>query len=364
MGSACVCSKAQVNLSSCRPEHSQKSSSCTSLASYQPSTKPWAKVLEIYSSTSDPIKSFSVHNSKKFKNLLISGPPAQFRWSAWKSALNYSPIQIPTLEISAYYLSLIEQDVPRTFPFHEFFQQNETLEALKEVLINTARLNPALGYTQGMNFVAGVFLLVSNKNVFESSGMMHVFLNNFEGKGLFEPGFPRLSELTKQFSIDFKKKLPNLFGWFKDIQMDSNLWLTKWFMTLFAYSFDIEIVVRFWDLIFANGLDSMLNISVSVLSALKKKLMTKGLIEALEFLKGVKSSKIDFEAVIAISKIGLNSRLYKDSLFKETEISDGLSDSDVEIQLESSNNRRFSFGVFSKSKSKAISSHRKSVNIN
>ena len=345
MGSACICSKTQVNLSSCRPIHTQKSSSCTSISSNQVSTEPWAKAVEIYSSTSDPIKSFSIHNPKKFKNLLISGPPPQFRWSAWKSALNYSPLSIPKQEISEYFLNLIEQDVPRTFPFNSFFQDNENLKALKEVLINVVRLDPALGYTQGMNFLAGVFLLVSKNNVFESSVMMHIFLNNFEGKGLFEPGFPKLSELTNKFSSGFNKKLPNLFEWFQDIQMDNNLWLTKWFMTLFAYSFDIEIVIRFWDLIFIYGLESMVNLTLAVLCTLKKTLMNKGLLETLDLLKAVDSSKIDFEAVIAISKIGQKSKTHKDSIFKETEISDGLSDSDVEIQLESSKNRRFSFGV-------------------
>ena len=59
----------------------------------------------------------------------------------------------------------IELDLPRTFPEHAQFASAEGRAALRRVLLAHARRNPAIGYTQSMNFLAAFLLIVLPEEV-------------------------------------------------------------------------------------------------------------------------------------------------------------------------------------------------------
>jgi len=48
----------------------------------------------------------------------------------------------------------VEKDLPRTQPYHQTFQMQEYQDSLREVLLGYARIDPEVGYVQGMNFIA------------------------------------------------------------------------------------------------------------------------------------------------------------------------------------------------------------------
>ena len=202
-------------------------------------SKLWKSILKDFAYFTDPMSHFFLQNPGKFRRFLIFGPPADLRWQAWKACLKFSPKFPADKKINPECLQLIEKDLERTFPFDAFFIERSNLEALKDLLINVVSLNPDLGYCQGMNYVAGIFLLVSNCNVFESTAMMDTLIHKLHGKGLFEPGFPKVLELTSLFAKSFKAKIPSLYKHFTAVELDDNLWLTKWFMTMFSYSFNL-----------------------------------------------------------------------------------------------------------------------------
>ncbi len=49
------------------------------------------------------------------------------------------------------------------------------------------------------------------------------------------------------------------------MELPDATWITKWFHTLFIYSFPMEIVTRFWDYIIATNLFSMIKISIAII---------------------------------------------------------------------------------------------------
>lgn len=54
----------------------------------------------------------------------------------------------------------ISLDLPRTFPYHPKFGKDGThIQALRNVLVAYANFNPALGYCQGMSFIAAMLLM-------------------------------------------------------------------------------------------------------------------------------------------------------------------------------------------------------------
>ena len=336
MGSGCICLKqknqVQARKSTIPPSlHFRKS-----IDDDASKLQIWDAILKEFYYFSDPLHHFRLHYPTKFMKLLLNGPPSKLRWELWKAEANFVLKPAPHLEINPEFLMLIEKDLERTFPHDPFFLEATTLSCLKESLIGTVSLNPELGYCQGMNYVAGILILVSNNNVPEVISMMDILIHKLNAKGLFEPGFPKVLELMEKFRTVFKTRLHTLHDHFTSIELDENLWLTKWFMTLFSYSFKATVVVRLWDLILATNLDFMVEISIEILSGIKKVLEKMDLQETLDFLHGLLNYNIDIEPIIAII-------LKKNSLdvpsagsaWKETNADEGISESQFRLKWES-----------------------------
>lgn len=248
---------------------------------------------------SNAIARLSELDNKKFKRYLADGPPDNIRKEVWKVALEVR--KIIGLDKSAHEdHAFIEKDLDRTFPYHSFFLRKKGKEALRDVLLTFVNNHPELGYCQGMNSVAGVFLIVS-ENTTESYAMLKNLCYRFGAKLLYEFEFPLVSVLCKEFHLVLAEKMPDLDMYLKDIELDDNLWLTKWFMTLFSYSFHIQCVVRFWDAVFAYGLEYMVNIALGVLEYLKPFFIGKNLQDMLEFFPALREIVVDIDLVLYYS---------------------------------------------------------------
>jgi Rab-GTPase-TBC domain len=263
--------------------------------------KEWTRILKKFSYFNNPILRFREQFPIKFNKLLLEGPPADIRWEVWKSALLYSESSQTLHNIAPEFLTLIEKDVERTFPLHPFFSEPSNLVRLKNLLIGVVRLNPELGYCQGMNFMAGIVLLVSSNTLEETIQIMNHFIHQTGAISLFESEFSKVLDLTKTFQKEFSEKIPSLSRHFEEIELDDHLWITKWFMTMFSYSFNTHLVIRLWDTILATGLDFMINLSLSILNTIKNRFKNKDLPGVLELFQGLRSADIDIEAVISIS---------------------------------------------------------------
>jgi hypothetical protein len=62
------------------------------------------------------------------------------------------------------HIKQIDLDVGRTFPEHPFFRKEEGLAKLRTVLIAYAGHNPDIGYCQSMNYIAGLLILVMDRD--------------------------------------------------------------------------------------------------------------------------------------------------------------------------------------------------------
>lgn len=82
---------------------------------------------------------------------------------------------------------------------------------------------------------------------------MHIFIGIFERK--------------------FKQVLPELFDHFQSLLLDSMIWVWKWFITLFLYSFPIEIVAKLWDYIIINGGLSTISLGLALAQYYEKEFL-------------------------------------------------------------------------------------------
>lgn len=329
MGSGCICTKksnsSHSNIHTIPPTHP--------LSNISPEDKQkaenWAAYLKQFEYFQNPLIRFYKEHPGKFKKLTIEGPPSDMRWEVWKTLFMYKDQPIPSDQISLEFQSLIDKDLERTFPGHPFFTSQCHLQSLKELLTNIVRLNPDLGYCQGMNSVAGVFLLVSSNNIKESTLLFHIFIHKYDGKGLFDSNFPKVLELLESFNKLFRARIPSLYDHFHNIELDDHLWITKWFMTLFSYSFKLEAVIRFWDTIFVHGLGSMANIAVGILNYLRKEFESKDLASLLEYFPRLRSVDLKFDNIVANSCRAMTSVVKLENFWKER----GMEGKDLKIKI-------------------------------
>jgi len=226
-------------------------------------------------------------NEEVISEKLMAGPAASFRWSAWKAALNVSTFIVPGKyeQLKEYkgtskYLEIITQDVARTFP--ELLCSSEALE---NILAAYSIFNETVGYCQGMNYIAGLLLLVSELKEEEAFWTFVTLMEqciSFDYlplcglNKLFVTGFP----LVKLFEDLFLRVInDNLRAHLNSLDLPIELWFHKWISSLFLYNFPISHCIRFWDAMMSKGISFFLPLSCAILNRLTPKLLETKTIE-------------------------------------------------------------------------------------
>jgi len=78
----------------------------------------------------------------------------------YNDILNEYPEYVPSL-----FEKNIENDLNRTFPEEEFFQDTDNINKIRNILIAFSRRNSSIGYTQGFNFIVGRLLKILGNEV-------------------------------------------------------------------------------------------------------------------------------------------------------------------------------------------------------
>ncbi len=78
----------------------------------------------------------------------------------YNDILNEYPDYVPCL-----FEKNIENDLNRTFPEEEFFQDPDNIDRIRNILIAFSRRNSSIGYTQGFNFIIGRLLQILQNEV-------------------------------------------------------------------------------------------------------------------------------------------------------------------------------------------------------
>jgi len=209
------------------------------------------------------------------------------RWTAWKSALNIHRYFIPgkysLLKLGKKSCQDINNDVSRTFTN---FPYNK--KALENILATYATYNESVGYCQGMNYLAGILLIVSDSNEEET---FWAFVSLMERKistdkvnlgglcQLYQNNFPLVKVIQRLFEQILKMNNPLLDQHLNKVGLSIELWLQKWISSLFLYSFPMDYSVKFWDALMINGISFLLPLSLVIVRRLAKKLMEVRTIE-------------------------------------------------------------------------------------
>ena len=190
--------------------------------------------------------------------LLIGGIPMKLRHPLWMELSNTQAMIQP--HDFTYYLGASEQDdpaeidailkdVPRTLTTKYDFYSDKGFKRLKEVLVAFVGKYPNLGYTQGLNTIAG-YLLLAIPSEEDAFWMLCNIVENFFPVDYFSREDAMVSPLADNTLLRqyVKEFLPQLNSHMDSLKIQSGHTVPiKWFFTAFSSALPETIVMRMWD---------------------------------------------------------------------------------------------------------------------
>ncbi|KAF7932695.1 uncharacterized protein EAE98_003994 [Botrytis deweyae] len=147
-----------------------------------------------------------------------------------------------------------------------------------------ALYDEGVGYAQGMNFL--VMPLLFNMPEEEAFCLLVRLMNQYHLRDLFIQDMPGLHKHLYQFERLLEDFEPALYCHLHRRQVTPHLYATQWFLTLFAYRFPLQLVLRIYDLILSEGLEAILKFGIVLMQKNAAHLLTLNDMAALTtFLK-------------------------------------------------------------------------------
>ena len=182
---------------------------------------------------------------------------------------------------------LIYRDIKRTFPLQHYSSVNKLKKendekCLYNVLKAFWNIDEEIGYCQGMNYITGFLLLISDfdeRNAFFvlisifSQSFLKRKRNNFSLRGLFIEEFPLLYFYIFIFDDLLLKYIPELRKHLIDNEIPNDVWIIKWFQTAFTMILPINWSKKLWDNIFSSDFFFIIKFSISLCINLSKDIL-------------------------------------------------------------------------------------------
>jgi len=226
-----------------------------------------------------------VSRSTRVKRYIRKGIPSEHRCEIWMATSkaqemkDQSPnkynqlVSEPTAELKV--KDSIKIDIRRTYPENVFFKeiQDSLLDPLANVLTAFASYNTKVGYCQGLNYIAGMLLLIT-KNEENAFWLLVELVENIV------PDFYSTHMLGLRIECKVLQKMinllaPDLSQHFAQNKIDMELLASKWFVCLFTDVLPVETQLRVWDCLFYEGSKVILRAALTIILMNKEKFLAQ-----------------------------------------------------------------------------------------
>lgn len=178
----------------------------------------------------------------------------------------------------------IKRDLGSRTSYSKYTQSAGLQDGLFGVCKAYALFDEAVGYAQGMNFIA--MPLLFNMSEEEAFSLLVRLMNKHDLRSMFTTDMPGLHLRLYQFERILEDLEPALYCHLKRRHVGPHLYATQWFLTLFAYRFPLQLVLRVYDLILSEGLTAVLKFGIVLLQKNRETLLTmKDMSHLTTFLK-------------------------------------------------------------------------------
>ncbi|KAH7054042.1 rab-GTPase-TBC domain-containing protein, partial [Linnemannia elongata] len=233
------------------------------------------------------------------------GLPSKLRGLIWQSMSQASSTYLETmytqlLKEHSPYERIIQRDLARTFPQIDMFKEEggKGQEMLFNILKAYSLYDPHMDEKEA--FCVFVRLM-------ETYDMRTMFTLNMEG----------LQLRLYQFSALLSEHLPMLHAHLSFHSIQAAMYASQWFLSLFAYTYPLPLVLRVYDVVFTEGApETIMRVAVAFLKKNEEKLMQ---LQEFEDLLEVLSSKLydvyeDNAGSVIKDAMALSSEISKDKL--------------------------------------------------
>ncbi|KAH5762543.1 hypothetical protein HBI17_050260 [Parastagonospora nodorum] len=158
---------------------------------------------------------------------------------------------------SAIEVSKLEKTIKRDLGARTSYSKYVMAAGLQDGLFGICKAyalyDEAVGYAQGMNFIA--MPLLFNMPEEEAFSLFVTLMNKYGLRDLFVADMAGLHLHLYQFERLLEEFEPALYCHLRRREVKPQLYATQWFLTLFAYRFPLQLVLRIYDLILSEGLE-------------------------------------------------------------------------------------------------------------
>lgn len=168
---------------------------------------------------------------------------------------------------------VIVWDIHRTFPGHDYFRssEGEGQENLHKICRAYSVYDDEVGYCQGMSFLAAVLLLHLPEE--QAFGVFVKIMYDYNQRELFLNGFEQLNLSFFILERIIEEFLPDLHSHFLENNIESHMYCSQWFLTLFTAKFPLSLVYRIIDLYLSEGQHMVYQVALALLKVAKKDLL-------------------------------------------------------------------------------------------
>ena len=229
---------------------------------------------------------------------------------------------------------LIAMDVLRSIPQNKTFDH----DALSNVLLAYAIYNKRIEYCQGMNFIAG-YLLLLFRDESKAFRFLACLINKYQMSELFTQGVPLLKRQLYKLDRLLYFHCPEISEYFRNSNLNSSLFASAWFVTLFSYSVQETteavpplMLLKLWDAFLLNGWKALFKMGVYIIKEAEESIFESKLEEVLMTLsmlprRSLMQGREEVQRVVSFFKnIKITNRLLErfDNEYKSQEIIEDL----------------------------------------
>lgn len=231
----------------------------------------------------------------KIRSLARKGIPDVLRHQVWKRLVTFKSSGLGDEDLLNAFPHLVKKesetekvikwDLTRTFPGNEFFAEEggEGQMRLFRVCKAYSVYDEEIGYCQGLSFIVAVLLLhMPDEDAFT---LFIKIMYNYGVRDMFKAGFSDLQLKFYQLAKLIEEMIPDLHAHFKEEGIETHMFASQWFLTMFAAKFPLVTAYRVVDVLLSEGIMVLYQISLGLLKLAKEDILQQDFEGILQFFR-------------------------------------------------------------------------------